>query len=409
MKQFNIPSQYKSQIISRLKAERKLADPRKRDFSPATLDFGPVKIHLARHFGFCYGVENAIEIAYSAIEENPGKRIYMLSQMIHNPTVNADLNDRGLTFILDTEGNQITPWDEVNAEDIVIIPAFGTTLEIETFLANKGIETKKYNTTCPFVEKVWNMAGKLGKEDYTIIIHGKFKHEETQATFSHSKNESPSVVVRDIEEARFIGDVISGQKSAAEFYHYFEGKYSIGFDVEKDLKKVGVINQTTMLASDTHEIAEYFKQVMIAQFGEDNIKNHFADTRDTLCYATNDNQQSTLKLLEIEADLAIIVGGYNSSNTSHIVDLCATKFPSYFINGALEIEDDKSVNHFDYHSKKRLVTTEFFPEKEVLNIIITSGASCPDAVVEGVINKILSFYPAAHTVEQAFQNLSFKS
>lgn len=403
MKQFNIPEHYRSNIISKLKAERKLSDPRKRDFSPAVLDFGPVKIHLARHFGFCYGVENAIEIAYSAIEENPDKKIYMLSQMIHNPTVNADLNDRGLSFILDTEGNQITPWDEVNSENIVIIPAFGTTLEIEAFLEEKGIETKKYNTTCPFVEKVWNMAGKLGKSDYSIIIHGKFKHEETQATFSHSKKESPSVVVKDIEEARFIGDVILGKRSSEEFYQKFEGKYSEGFKVDSDLTKVGVINQTTMLASDTHEIAEYFKSVMAEKHGEENLKDHFADTRDTLCYATNDNQQSTMKLLELDADLAIIVGGYNSSNTSHIVDLCATKFPSFFINGASEIEDNKSINHFDYHGKKMLKTESFLPEKEVVDIVLTSGASCPDAVVEKVIERILSFYQNTHSAEEALK------
>jgi 4-hydroxy-3-methylbut-2-enyl diphosphate reductase len=404
MKQFNIPSQYRSNIISKLKAQRKLSDPRKRDFSPAVLDFGPVRIHLARHFGFCYGVENAIEIAYSAIEENPNKKIYMLSQMIHNPTVNSDLNDRGLSFILDTEGNQITPWEHVSSDNIVIIPAFGTTLEIEAFLQEKGIETKKYNTTCPFVEKVWNMAGKLGQGDYSVIIHGKFKHEETQATFSHSKQESASVVVKDIDEARFIGDVILGERSAEEFYQKFEGKYSTGFTVENDLKSVGVINQTTMLASDTHEIAEYFKATMAKKYGEANLKNHFADTRDTLCYATNDNQQSTMKLLELEADLAIIVGGYNSSNTSHIVDLCATKFPSFFINGSSEIEDDQSIHHFDYSGKKMLKTESFLPKKDVVDIVVTSGASCPDAVVEKVIERVLSFYQNTYTAEEALKS-----
>lgn len=183
MKQFNIPEFYKSQIISRIKMQRKTEDPRKKDFKPTILDFGPVVFKIARHFGFCYGVENAIEIAYKTIEENPGKRIFLLSEMIHNPDVNRDLEERGIKFIMDNYGNQFVSWDEINNDDVIIIPAFGTTIEIENLLKAKGIDTIRYNTTCPFVEKVWNRAEAIGKQDYTIIIHGKAKHEETRATF----------------------------------------------------------------------------------------------------------------------------------------------------------------------------------------------------------------------------------
>lgn len=401
MKQFDIPTFYKSDFIGPIKNLRKAQDPRKKDFSPTVVDFGSVRIVLARHFGFCYGVENAIEIAYRAIEDNPGKRIFMLSQMIHNPVVNQDLQDRGLGFILDTEGNQITPWDEVNGNDIVIIPAFGTTLETEALLASKGIETQTYNTTCPFVEKVWKMAGKLGSSNHTIIIHGKFKHEETRATFSHSVSESPSVVIKDIDEARIIGDVILGKLDKAEFYKRFDGRYSEGFDAERDLLKVGVINQTTMLASETHEIAEFFKAIMIQKFGLENIKAHFADTRDTLCYATNDNQQSTYELLAQSADLAIVVGGYNSSNTSHLVDLCAEKFPTYFVNGPGELIDDQRIQHFDYHAKTHRSTSAYLPKNNPTTIIVTSGASCPDSVVEAVIDRLLSFFPDKKTKKEA--------
>ena len=179
MKKFDIPIHYRSSIISRLKEQRKNEDPRKKDFSPSVLDFGPVVFYIARHFGFCYGVENAIEIAYKTIEENKGKRIFLLSEMIHNPGVNSDLQSRGINFMMDTEGNQIIDWSELNADDIIIIPAFGTTIEIENKLKEIGIDTKKYDTTCPFVEKVWNRASSLGKEDYTVVIHGKHKHEET--------------------------------------------------------------------------------------------------------------------------------------------------------------------------------------------------------------------------------------
>ncbi len=406
MKEFEIPTFYRSNLITDVKNLRKKQDPRKKDFTPTELSFGPISFYLGRHFGFCYGVENAIEIAYKALKENEGRDIYMLSQMIHNPVVNADLNDRGISFILDTQGNQLTPWEEVKDDAIVIIPAFGTTLETEAYLQSRGIETTTYNTTCPFVEKVWKMAGKLGKQDFTILIHGKFKHEETQATFSHSKAESPSIVLKDINEARVLADFISGKRDLSTFDEFFEGKYSSNFDPKLHLERVGVINQTTMLASETHEISEFFKQVMIETFGEENIKHHFADTRDTLCYATNDNQQSTLGLLECQADLAIVVGGYNSSNTSHIADLCATKFPTYFINGADEIKSEELIRHFNYHKQSFSETNHWLPKAEPVKIALTSGASCPDRVVDEVMDKILSFFPNAKQKEEVHEALA---
>jgi 4-hydroxy-3-methylbut-2-enyl diphosphate reductase len=186
MKTFNIPTFYRSELISAVKAKRKQLDPRKQDFSASRLDFGSFQVILARHFGFCFGVENAIEKAYLALEENPGKRIFLLSQMIHNPEVNEDLQANGISFIQDTYGNPLMAWEELTADDLVIIPAFGTTVETELKLKELGIETKTYDTTCPFVSKVWNRAEKLGNDDYTVVIHGKPKHEETRATFSHS-------------------------------------------------------------------------------------------------------------------------------------------------------------------------------------------------------------------------------
>lgn len=377
-----------------------MKDLRKQDFSPAVLDFGPVKFFIARHFGFCYGVENAIEISYKAVEENPDKRVLLLSQMIHNQEVNNDLESRGIQFILDTDGKQFIPWDQINKDDVVIIPAFGTTLEIENLLLDKGVEVQKYNTTCPFVEKVWNRAEKLGKEDHTIIIHGKPKHEETRATFSHSASNGPSVVVNDMEEAHKLGEYILGKKSKEEFQEEFAWRYSEGFDPAKHLQRVGVVNQTTMLATETQAIADYFKQLMIQRYGIENLKNHFADTRDTLCYATNDNQDSTYKLLETPADLAIVVGGYNSSNTSHIVELCERKFPTYFINSDSEIKSADEIHHFDYHKKEKRIAQSFLPKGKPLNIILTSGASCPDTLVDRVMIKLLSYFDGARTIEE---------
>ncbi len=407
MKNFDIPDYYKSSFISTIKGLRKDNDPRKKDFTPTTLDFGSVQFLIARHFGFCYGVENAIEKAYKAVEENPGKNIYLLSQMIHNPSVNNDLKEKGIRFIMDTEGNQFINWDEISKNDVVIIPAFGTTIEIEEKLKSIGLTTEKYNTTCPFVEKVWKQSYKLGENNHTIIIHGKHNHEETRATFSHSDASGPSLIIEDIQEAQFLEDVILGKASKEKFYQVFENRYSANVDILAHLDKIGVVNQTTMLASETQEIADFLKGTMIKKYGEDNYKKHFADTRDTLCYATNDNQQATIGLLKEDADLAIVVGGYNSSNTSHIVELCEKKLPSYFINNASEIKDQTVIHHFDFHNKNRVITNQYLPKnRDVTKIILTSGASCPDTLVDEVLDKLLSYFSTIKSKTEIIESFS---
>jgi len=403
MKNFKIPESYKSSFITRIKHGRKTDDPKKKDFTPTLLNFGPVRFYLARHFGFCYGVENAIDIAYKTIEENPGRRIFLLSEMIHNPGVNSDLEKLGVKFLMDTSGEHKISWDELTKDDIVIIPAFGTTLETEQKLNKLGIDPYKYNTTCPFVEKVWNRSEQLGQQNYTIIIHGKHYHEETRATFSHSRTNAPAVIVRDIDETKTLASIILNEKPYDEFYKFFSGKYSNGFDVQKDLVKVGVVNQTTMLATETEDIADLLKDTMMTKYGLANIKEHFADTRDTLCYATNDNQQATYGLLKEKADLAIVVGGYNSSNTSHIVELCEEKLPTYFISSEEKILSAKLIKHFDVHSHKEIEMENYLAEKEVVDIILTSGASCPDAVVESVLRKVHSFFPDAKAVNEVVE------
>lgn len=362
--------------------------------------------YIARHFGFCYGVENAIEISYRALEENQGKKVYLLSQMIHNQEVNADLQQRGIQFIMDTDGKQFIPWDAITSEDIVIIPAFGTTVEIEQLLTSRGVEIQRYNTTCPFVEKVWNRAEKLGKENFTVIIHGKPSHEETRATFSHSKVQSPSIVVRDMNESITLGSFIRGERSADDFRQTFAGRFSEGFDPAVHLKRVGVVNQTTMLATETQAIADYFRSVMVDVYGEGEIKDHYADTRDTLCYATNDNQDATYELLKLDADLAIVVGGYNSSNTSHIVELCEQKFPTYFINSEQEIKSVDEIHHFNYHAKQKKITHGFLPQKEKVSIILTSGASCPDTLVDRVMERLLSYFPQTKALEEVLEQFN---
>jgi 4-hydroxy-3-methylbut-2-enyl diphosphate reductase len=406
MKQFEIPEFYRSPIISKVKAKRKLDDPRKKDFTPSVLNFGKIEFILARHFGFCYGVENAIEISYKAIEENPGKRIFLLSQMIHNPDVNEDLLSHGLTFIQDTNGNQMIDWAELTSEDIVIIPAFGTTVEIAQMLENSGVDVKKYNTTCPFVEKVWNRSEKLGIDGHTIMIHGKYNHEETRATFSHSDKNGPSLIIKDMSEALFLGEYIKGQLSTEAFHQFFNGKYSDGFDPEKDLQKIGVVNQTTMLASETEEITNHLRGIMIEKYGEESIREHIADTRDTLCYATNDNQSATYGLLEMEADLAIVIGGHNSSNTTHLVELLEQKFPTYFIRSEKDIEENGKLNSYNIHTHETHLKNPFENKSAPFKIIVTSGASCPDAVVDRVLRKLLEIHGASSTIEQTIEQFS---
>ncbi len=374
----------------------------KRDFTPTLLDFGPLHIYLARHFGFCYGVENAIDIAFKTVEENKGKRIFLVSEMIHNPQVNADLKKSGVEFLQDTSGKEMVPFDTLTADDIVLIPAFGTTLEMEKKLKDIGIQTEKYDTTCPFVEKVWNRSEVIAKNQYTIIIHGKPRHEETRATFSHAAANAPSVVVKDMQQTRELAQYISGEKPAEQFYTAFKNQYSEGFDVTRDLERIGVVNQTTMLASDTQAIADFLKETMMKKYGlaEENIKERFADTRDTLCYATNDNQTAVSGMLDTKADLAIVAGGYNSSNTSHLVELCEEKLPTYFIKNEEKLLSKSTIIHYNFHTGTELVTEDYLPDKKSVAVLITSGASCPDAVVEGIIKKLAGFYPASKSVDE---------
>lgn len=399
MKQFEVPTGYRSNLITAIKNKRKQDDKLKKDYSPTLLDLGPVKIYLARHFGFCYGVENAIDIAYKTIEENKGKRVFLLSEMIHNPQVNADLLSKGVQFLHDTIGNPIISLDSLTKEDIVMIPAFGTTLELEATILSKGIEIQKYNTTCPFVEKVWNRSEQIANKGYSIIIHGKPKHEETRATFSHAAANAPAIIVNDMDETILLGKFIEGELSLAEFNKLFNGRCSPNFDPTIHLTKIGVVNQTTQLATDTQAISDYLKKCILNKYGNENIADHFADTRDTLCYATNDNQSAVIGLLETPADLAIVMGGKNSSNSSHLVELCEKKLPTYFIDDANKIIDQHKIERTNWQDKTVEIVEGYLPSKPSISILMTSGASCPDTVVEAVIQKIASFYNATATLD----------
>jgi 4-hydroxy-3-methylbut-2-enyl diphosphate reductase len=394
MKTFEIPQIYRSSIISSIKEKRRVKDKLKKDFSPTVLDFDNIKVLIARHFGFCYGVENAVEIAYKILNENEGKRIFFLGEMIHNPEVNADLLSRGVRFLMDTNGNKLEAFADLKADDIVVVPAFGTTIELQKELSALGIDSYKYDTTCPFVEKVWNRAQQIGERGYSVIVHGKPNHEETRATFSHSQEKSPTVVVEDMSEAKLLAAYIRKEKSSNDFFREFEGRFSEGFNPDKDLEKFGVVNQTTMLATETQDIANYLKGELIKakNLSELQVPAYFASTRDTLCYATNDNQDATYALMNETADLAIVVGGYNSSNTTHLVELLETTVPTYFIQTEANLLSADCVSHFDIHLHEEKQSLGVFNFDKKPTIVLTCGASCPDAVVEAVLRKIVGFF-----------------
>ncbi len=401
MRQFDVPEFYRSPIISRVKEARRITDSRKRDLNPSVLDFGPVQFKIARHFGFCYGVEHAIEIAYKALEENPGKRLFLVSEMIHNPRVNADLRGRGIQFLRSTTGEQLIPFDVLKPDDVVLIPAFGVSIEVAEALRERNVDTLAYDTTCPFVEKVWKKSAEIGRKGYTVVVHGKRYHEETRATISHARVNAPVVVVRDLEEAEDLAAVIRGERTAEFFFERFQDRYSLHFDPDRDLQRIGVVNQTTMLATETQAISNLLRHAMIARYGGENVQEHFADTSDTLCYATNENQNATLELIASGGDLGIIVGGYNSSNTSHLVELCEERMPTYFVRDAEEIVSPELIRHFDIHTATEVETKGWLPAKRPVVIVLTAGASCPDALLDEVIRKVTGWFPGeAHSIDQ---------
>jgi 4-hydroxy-3-methylbut-2-enyl diphosphate reductase len=396
-----VPNHYAGNLIQRIKDFRQ--EQGKRSLVPTRLSMGQLEILIPRHFGFCFGVERAIHMAFSALEEHPDRRIHLVSEIIHNPLVNRDLQERGIRFLFDAEGQRRIEEDQLGGGDVVLIPAFGTTLEIEESLQRSGIETgdphfrEHYDTTCPFVSKVWDRGEQLGREGYTIIIHGKFGHEETQATHSHTRQHTRTLVVRDREEALALAAFITGELGLEEFSARFAEKWSAGFDPARDLERVAVVNQTTMLAEETQEVAGILRQAMHRRYGEVRLEHHFADTNDTLCYATNWNQNATKALLAAQPDLAVIVGGYNSSNTSHLVEICSQQMPSYLIEHSGELLSRERLAHFDIHRKERIFSEGWLPSQLPARIAVTSGASCPDVLMNQVVEKLAGFYGYGET------------
>lgn len=409
-------SLYQSRLCEAIKS---LARTNERSASkPATLDFGAVQYLIPSHFGFCLGVKNAIERAYESLAQNPGRRVFMLSELIHNSFVNEDLLRRGLRYLQTDKGipftidgtiaqpNNLRPllWDELTCGDIVIIPAFGATDEDKMKLVRKGIRVAHYDATCMLVEKVWKAARGFGREGFTVVIHGKSEHEETKATFSNTRRHAPSIIIRNLEEARLLGDYIAEptESKRAALLTHFASLVTPGFDPARQLDRIAVVNQTTLLMNETSAIIDYFKAVFVAKYGEIEGPAHVggAGKKDTLCYATQVNQDALQRALAEPLDAAFIIGGKNSSNTYQLYRLCEQKLGSraFFIQSEANIRSRDEIEHFVFPAAGhgRGGHTEVHPlwpgDDAPKRVLITGGASCPDGLVQQVMVRINSFF-----------------
>jgi 4-hydroxy-3-methylbut-2-enyl diphosphate reductase len=412
---------YQSKLCAAIKARARAQE--RTAGQPVTLNFGAVEYVIPSHFGFCLGVKNAIERAYETLAANPGRRVFMLSELIHNPFVNADLLQRGLRYLqtdkgvpYDVDGHPVKSgataspsllWDTLTPEDIVIIPAFGATDEDKARLVRKGIAVCAYDATCMLVEKVWKASRVYGREGYTVIIHGKAEHEETKATFSNTRRYAPAVIVRNLDEVRLLGEIIASDdpRVRARFFDVFAGKHTPGFDPDRHLERVAVVNQTTLLMNETLEIVEHLKAVYAARHGADGARRVGGGARrDTLCYATQVNQDALTRALEEPLDAAFVIGGKNSSNTYQLYRLCEQRLPgrAYFIQNESSIRSRDEVEHYVFpahgpggshggHSEVHALWPGDMTPKRVL---ITGGASCPDGLIQQVISRINSLWPA---------------
>ena len=407
---------YQSRLCAAIKA---LARRHERTATaPVTLDFGAVHYLVPSHFGFCLGVKNAIERAYESLTENPGKRVFMLSELIHNPFVNEDLLQRGLRYLQTDKGvpHPAFPggpdlWDTLAPEDVVIIPAFGATDEDKGRLVRKGIAVRQYDATCMLVEKVWKAARTYGRDGYTVVIHGKHEHEETKATFSNTRRHAPAIIVRNLEETRLLGELIleGGPSATARFERAFAGKFTEGFRFDRDLARVAVVNQTTLLMNETREIIAYLRDVFLAKHGPDRPGEQprvgGQGRNDTLCYATQVNQDALARALEEPLDAAFVIGGKNSSNTYQLYRLCQQKLGdrAFFIQSEGNILSPTEAEHYVFpakglpgqvgHVERRPLWGEATGAAQPRRILVTGGASCPDGIIQQVICRINGFYP----------------
>ena len=370
--QAQVLSHYRSELVDRIRAKGHVLSAD-----------GLLTVKLAKEFGFCYGVERAIDLAYAARKVFLDQPIYILGEIIHNPEVNDQIRNLGIKTI------SAKPTDEemecLRKGDVVIIPAFGTQVTTRTKLVDKGCQL--VDTTCGDVMSVWKRVKQYSREAVTSIIHGKAWHEETKATSSQATaTNGHYLVVFTLAETDYVCDYILNGGVKQAFLDKFKGAYSEGFDPDLHLSAVGVANQTTMLRGETEEVQRRLKTAMIKKYGDADIDKHFRFF-DTICGATQDRQDALEKLLREPMDLLLVIGGYNSSNTSHLAEMGEAKLPTFFIKNAAMMVSDKMIRHWNQHNHEEMETKDWLPDGKI-TVGITAGASCPNNLIEDAIRRL---------------------
>jgi 4-hydroxy-3-methylbut-2-enyl diphosphate reductase len=369
--QEELSQEYDSQLI---------ADIRKNGGSFKLED---VTIKLAQAFGFCWGVDRAVSMAYETRKQFPDRNIWITNEIIHNPLVNVNLRQMNISFV-PIINNDIKDFSCIGDGDVVILPAFGASIEEMKLLESKNCEI--VDTTCPWVSRVWNRVDKYKKADFTAIIHGKYNHEETIATSSRAEH---YLIVQNLEEAEWVANYILNGGKKEEFLTKFKDACSKGFDPDIHLNHLGVANQTTMLKGETEQIGKLIEQTMLKKFGPMSLNDHFLSPGDTICDATQERQDAMLNLVEEHLDVVLVIGGYNSSNTGHLHEIAIKKgLTAYHIDGPGCIAANNTLWHKPIDSKERISTSPWLPKGEI-TVGITAGASTPDQVIAGVIERIM--------------------
>jgi len=374
-----VVTHYRSELVERLRA------------NGGTFSYGGLTIRLAKEFGFCYGVERAIDLAYAARKVFPEPtRIFLLGEIIHNPEVNDQIRGMGIVSISPKPSDLELAGLKLNADDVVIIPAFGTEVSTRQRIESFGCQT--VDTTCGDVMSVWKRVRQYSKESVTSIIHGKAKHEETKATTSQATAYGTGhyLVVFDLAETDYVCDYILKGGDRNEFLDRFKGAHSPGFDPDLHLVAVGVANQTTMLRGETEEVQKRFQRAMQQKHGSEKVAEHFRFF-DTICGATQDRQDALEKMLREPIDLLIVVGGYNSSNTSHLAEMGEKVLPTYFIKNAAMMQSPALIRHWNQHITAEVTTADWYRSEGTLTVGITAGASCPNNLIEDTIKRLFDF------------------
>ena len=374
--QAQVESHYRSEIVEKLRA------------SGGTLSAGGVTVRLAKQFGFCYGVERAIDLAYAARKVFTDRRLFILGEIIHNPEVNEQIGAMGIKNLLGKHPEADV--SDLTADDVVIVPAFGT--DVKTLAEIKARGCQIVDTTCGDVMSVWKRVRQNAADDMTSIIHGKASHEETKATASRAMSEGKGhyLVVLTLADTDYVCDYIRRGGDKGAFLEYFKGCHSEGFDPDLHLQRVGVANQTTMMRGETEEVQ---RRVMAAVQDRDGAERARESFRffDTICGATQERQDALRDMLLDRMDLLLVVGGYNSSNTSHLAEMGEAKLPTYFIRNASRLETRERIVHYDIHEKREVATTGWLPAPP-LTVGITAGASCPNNLIEESILRLYELH-----------------